>query len=70
LLISVYPAAWEWMPTLGITLLGVLGLAAGIAGAPVRLIHAMLGLLAALPLLWLSIAHTSDAHLRRRLNAG
>lgn len=70
LLISVYPAAWEWLPIFGVALLGMLGLIAAIAGAPLRLIHAAFGLLITLPLLWLSVAHISDAHLRRRLNAG
>jgi hypothetical protein len=44
----------------------LLGLAAAFAGALLKLIHAILGL----TLLWLSEAHISDDHLRRRLNAG
>jgi len=70
ILISVYPAAWEWLPISGVALLGILGLAAAIAGALLKLIHAAFGLLVALPLLWLSVAHISNAQLRRRLNAG
>ena len=69
-LISVYPAAWEWLPIIEIALLGMLGLNVAFAGATLRLIYTILGLLAAMPLLWLSVAHISDAHLRRQVNAG
>ena len=52
------------------TSVSLLGLAAVFAGGTLRLIHTILDLLAAMPLLWLSVAHISDTHLRRQVNAG
>ena len=65
-LIGVLPADWEWLAPLGLALLngmGMLGILVGTLPAP---IHALIGLAAALPLVWLSVAHVTNAHLRCR----
>jgi hypothetical protein len=68
-LISVSPAAWEWLVPAALLLLGALGQIAVVVGHPLVLAHAFLSLALALPLFWLSTAHATDAHLRRRINA-
>ena len=66
-LISILPALWEWLAPAGLTLLVMVEVAAAhVVWLPVWF-HVGIQLCIGLLLIWLSVSHATDAHLRRRV---